>query len=128
MGFERVFRDINGVEWQVSFVTPTSSSTEGWLSFESGHLERRLMPVPKGWERVTIQRLEQMCRIATPIQRDQSMTASNDSLTPADELPEPTLDTMSADAAGTLHTVADDHVSVLANAWPTHPSRITFRG
>jgi hypothetical protein len=68
---DRTFRDINGIEWQVTHVAPAlpvSSADAGWLSFQAGWLERRLTPFPSNWQTATIQRLEQMCRIATPVQ------------------------------------------------------------
>ncbi len=135
MGIERVFRDINGIEWHVSHVGATSSNVaagetiDGWLSFEGGHhLERRMTPVPKNWHMATIQRLEQMCRIATPIQREQTLIVSHHSRIPGERIAESPVDTMPEGAERVAAKPVDGHVSVLANAWPTRESTITFRG
>ena len=65
---ERTFRDGNGIDWRVSCVAaPEQGATDlpaAWLSFESMWMERRLAPVPQNWQAATLQRLEQMCRIA----------------------------------------------------------------
>src|SRR4051812_9834572 len=98
MGIERIFRDINGIDWRVSHAAATAAPGAGWLSFQAGHLERRLTPVPTTWQMATIQRLEQMCRIATPIQRDQTANASDSARIPNEQVPEPTADTTSAEA------------------------------
>ena len=130
MGIERVFRDINGIEWHVSYVTPGDSG-EGWLSFESGHFERRLTPVSPSWATATIQRLEQMCRIATPREREQTAIVSNRVRMEVESVNEPLLDVAlpeSSEAPSSDVRGGEDHVSLLANAWPARESRITFRG
>jgi len=136
MGIERVFRDINGIEWQVSVVTsaipvPPVEGLDAWLSFESGHLERYVTPVPANWYKMTLQRLEQMCRVATPIQREQSAIASNRTRVVVEPMTEALVDTTpaeSAEAVASDSSSLDDHVSLLANTWPSGGSRITFRG
>jgi hypothetical protein len=135
MGIERVFRDINGIEWRVSYVTPTTAPTEGidgWLSFEAGkfHLERHLSPVPKNWHTATIQRLEQMCRVATPIQREESATASDRFEMLIEPMGEPMVDTTTDESSKAVASSgsAQDHVSLVANSWPASGSRVTFRG
>jgi hypothetical protein len=134
MESDRTFRDMNGVEWRVSHVpasTPASAIDDGWLSFAAGYLERRLAPVPKNWQASTIHRLEQMCRIATAVQRDQTAIASHRMRVGADAAPEPLVDTTPAEGSDVVAQTASalsDHVSLLANAYPARESRITFRG
>jgi hypothetical protein len=36
------------------------------LSFDSGSQRRRVCPIPAGWEEVSEERLDLLCRIATP--------------------------------------------------------------
>ena len=69
------FTDRAGKSWRVWFTRPRLSEVltilpgdwkEGWLTFESGDEKRRLAPVPAGWERLTPQRLELLCRMAEP--------------------------------------------------------------
>ena len=76
------FDDRNGEGWQVWRVVPGSSVLErsgwmegeyrnGWLCFESlatGE-RRRLAPVPENWESLPSERLELMCRVASPARR-----------------------------------------------------------
>src|SRR5215212_7124239 len=78
----RSFDDRNGEGWQVWRVTPASSVLErsswmegefrqGWLCFESLSTgeRRRLAPVPENWETLPTERLELMCRVASPARR-----------------------------------------------------------
>ena len=78
----RSFDDRNGQGWQVWSVVPGSAVLErsgwmegefrnGWLCFESlttGE-RRRLAPVPDNWEGLPTERLELMCRVASPARR-----------------------------------------------------------
>ena len=71
----RCFRDTSGVTWHVWKTVPGPLGRlpgfASWLIFESGTARRRLSPIPNGWETVASQRLEQMCRVAQPVdQRD----------------------------------------------------------
>ena len=78
----RSFDDRNGEGWQVWRVTPASSVLErsswmegefrqGWLCFESLSTgeRRRLAPVPENWETLPTERLELLCRVASPARR-----------------------------------------------------------
>jgi hypothetical protein len=78
----RSFDDRNGQGWQVWRVVPGSSVLErsgwmegeyrnGWLCFESlsSGERRRLAPVPENWESLPSERLELMCRVASPARR-----------------------------------------------------------
>jgi hypothetical protein len=69
------FTDRAGKSWRVWYTRPRLSEVltilpedwkEGWLTFESGDEKRRLAPVPTGWERLSPQRLELLCRVAEP--------------------------------------------------------------
>jgi hypothetical protein len=51
--------DERGVRWAVFAVIPSTSDSRptvrerfraGWLSFDSGHETRRLVPIPRGWQ------------------------------------------------------------------------------
>lgn len=72
----RDFRDGRGVSWRVWSTVPISGAVitagfeKGWLTFESdsGAL-RRLAPVPAGWEDVSNERLDLLCRAATEVPR-----------------------------------------------------------
>ena len=72
----RDFRDGNGLSWRVWSTVPISGAVinagfdKGWLTFESatGAL-RRLAPVPAGWEDVSNERLDLLCRAATEVPR-----------------------------------------------------------
>ncbi|HEY4305080.1 MAG TPA: hypothetical protein VGM82_11465 [Gemmatimonadaceae bacterium] len=133
MEIDRTFRDGQGIEWRVSQVpadAPATPSDDGWLSFEHGHMERRLTPFPKNWQSVTLGRLEQMCRVATPIQRVEGYLSARDRAD-IDATAEPVVDATPAESVEAV--IADmpsmnEHVSVLANAYPARQNRITFRG
>jgi hypothetical protein len=68
----RLFRDSQGIEWRVWSTVPSNMGAVapdmrgGWLSFDSGTERRRLTPIPPGWEEVSDDRLDLICRIATP--------------------------------------------------------------
>lgn len=122
---DRTFRDNHGIEWHVTEVPLASGDTNPWLSFEAGSMERRLFPFPANWHHSTIQRLEQMCRIATPIQREQSAIASHAMRVSPDTAGSADLPVEEGFAApGT----PSDHVSLLTDRWPTREPRVTFRG
>ena len=131
MEIDRTFRDVNGIEWHVSHVmpaTPASAQDEGWLSFVAGRFERRLSPVPETWHHATIQRLEQMCRVAKPIQRDETAGLSRSGLSGA-PVAESTVDTTPAEGSDVVDVPGlNDHMSVLANTYPVRENRITYRG
>ena len=71
----RDFTDSTGVRWRVWAVVPTNPASvnddlrEGWLSFDSANERRRVGPIPKDWEKMPAERLELLCRIATPGRR-----------------------------------------------------------
>ena len=120
----RTFRDINGIEWRVAH------ASEGWLSFAAGHLERRLTPVPTNWQTATVQRLEQMCRVAQAVQQTETSITSAHAAFSSEPAPEGTVDTTPAEGADVVvdETAVRDHMSLLANTWPASQARITFRG
>jgi hypothetical protein len=68
----RIFTDPRGVEWRVWSTVPSNVGAVapdlrmGWLSFDSGSERRRVSPIPPGWEEASDERLELICRIATP--------------------------------------------------------------
>ncbi|MGH7618994.1 MAG: hypothetical protein ACREPM_17375 [Gemmatimonadaceae bacterium] len=68
----RVFTDSQGVEWRVWSTVPSSAASvspelsDGWLSFDSGVQRRRVGPIPPGWESASDERLELICRVASP--------------------------------------------------------------
>jgi hypothetical protein len=68
----REYTDSNGVVWRVWNTIPSNSRSViaelggGWLSFDSGTERRRLGPIPKGWEEMSAERLELLCRVALP--------------------------------------------------------------
>lgn len=69
----REFTDSKGVEWRVWNTRPSISLLygeelrNGWLTFESAIERRRLAPIPGGWEEVSADRLELMCRAAAAV-------------------------------------------------------------
>lgn len=66
----REFNDSKGTRWTVWATTPdsrggvASAFLGGWLTFESGGVLRRLMPIPDDWEEAPQSRLEEYCGIA----------------------------------------------------------------
>lgn len=87
----REFTDSRGVEWRVWDVTPAQmhpvtrgedymgSLQDGWLVFESATEKRRLeAPYPKDWKKFPLQRLEDLCRHASPLLRRRPRTASGE--------------------------------------------------
>lgn len=71
----REFKDSNGVAWRVWTTIPSNARSvnpelgEGWLSFDSVAERRRFGPIPKGWEKMSAERLELICRVAVPARR-----------------------------------------------------------
>jgi hypothetical protein len=71
----REFTDSAGVAWRVWNTTPQpgavyeESHKGGWLTFESATTRKRLVPIPRGWEEATRERLELMCRAAEVVRR-----------------------------------------------------------
>jgi hypothetical protein len=67
----REFTDSKGVSWRVWTTEPgapnlvSADYRDGWLSFDSATERRRLAPIPKGWEDLSAERLELLCRTAT---------------------------------------------------------------
>lgn len=58
--------------WAVVPTNPSSVTDdlrEGWLSFDSERERRRVGPIPKDWEQLPAERLELLCKIATPGRR-----------------------------------------------------------
>jgi hypothetical protein len=135
MANERTFRDGNGIEWRVSCVAATTEvgpdAPSVWLSFESVWMERRLSPVPQNWQAATLQRLEQMCRIATPVQRDD--TVASPTVMVSSESEPASLSAVDATDGGEQEpslssTSSNERVSRLVDVWPAREARITFRG
>jgi hypothetical protein len=66
----REFVDGDGVMWRAWDTVPDRASTlppelaSGWLTFESHRGRRRLVPIPPGWDLLTDERLELLCRLA----------------------------------------------------------------
>lgn len=60
----RIFRDRQGVEWQVWDVFPSTDVRHtlegGWLTFQSDHEKRRLVPVPLYWATADDAELERL--------------------------------------------------------------------
>ena len=72
----KVFQDANGESWRVWNTVPVTGAVinpgfeKGWLTFESASgLLRRLAPVPAGWEELSPERLDLLCRAATNVPR-----------------------------------------------------------
>jgi hypothetical protein len=66
----REFTDSAGVAWRVWSTVPRADAVydeslrSGWLTFESADTRKRLVPIPRGWEDATPERLDLMCRAA----------------------------------------------------------------
>jgi hypothetical protein len=65
----REFTDGDGVLWRVWSTVPDmrgviSDMQSGWLTFESGQMRRRLIPIPPNWENSTVVELRAYCRRA----------------------------------------------------------------
>ena len=65
----REFTDAAGVRWRVwstmPFTTGVAGSMQrGWLTFESGELRRRLVPIPPNWENAADAELCRFCAAA----------------------------------------------------------------
>ncbi len=86
----REFTDSAGIKWRVWSTIPQAgavyeaSHKAGWLTFESATTRKRLAPIPRGWEEVTPERLELMCRAAEVVRR----TSGGSPLTPDPDAPE----------------------------------------
>ena len=72
----RKFTDQAGVEWAVRDHTSTNMPglLGGWLCFESATEKRRLLPIPRNWESASEERLNLLCRAATPVRRASEST------------------------------------------------------
>jgi len=79
----REFTDSSGLKWRVWSTIPLApkvyeeSLRSGWLTFESATGRRRLAPIPPHWEEASVERLEQLCRIA-PLARPTGNTPDPD--------------------------------------------------
>jgi hypothetical protein len=86
----REFTDSAGTAWRVWSTTPRAgavyeeSHKAGWLTFESTHTRKRLVPIPRGWEEASDERLELMCRAAEVVRRTSGMLP----LTPDPDAPD----------------------------------------
>jgi len=66
----REFTDARGNRWTVWSTVPARRSgvpielREGWLTFESGGIRKRLTPMPPNWEDASVARLELYCAAA----------------------------------------------------------------
>ena len=66
------FVDSRGVRWRVWSIIPSNARAvnpelrDGWLAFDSGTERRRVGPIPKEWEQMSPERLELLCRLASP--------------------------------------------------------------
>ena len=85
----REFTDALGTRWLVWATVPAPGGVlgtmrEGWLTFESNYARRRLIPIPRDWEEVSLERLERLCHTAVPVQRNSftSLKAVEDSSNP----------------------------------------------
>lgn len=143
----RSVRDTNGVVWQV-WEAVLEKNTETFdasrrdpianaacLVFKSGSARRRLMPVPDGWETASAQRLEQMCRIAEPIDPGvlAGLVASGQLLVTAIRSGTPSANPaeLVGAAIAAEHTVKPwsvDHVASNAYQPQTQRSRTSYRG
>jgi len=136
----RSFRDAAGVVWQVC-ETPNSTESEvasraGWLMFKAGDAQRRLRPIPHEWETVSPQRLEQMCRVAAPIDRGEvlrGLVESGQMLVTSVASPAPSapLSEETAAIAGQKRLArsgVSDPAALRAYQSPEPYSRTTFRG
>ena len=81
----RIFKDPAGTLWTVWDVIPGTHNpgtrqlqalpeemSGGWLCFESLAGKRRLYPIPAGWEELSEDRLDLLCRSAFPVGRSRS--------------------------------------------------------
>ena len=71
---QREFTDSKGTRWMVWSTTPTQGAVpgdmqKGWLTFESELERRRLVPIPRDWERAAPDRMELYCRAAQAVTR-----------------------------------------------------------
>lgn len=70
----RDFTDPLGTRWLVWATIPLPGGVlgtmrDGWLTFESSAVRRRLIPIPGGWEDASLAKLDLMCRAAIPVRR-----------------------------------------------------------
>jgi hypothetical protein len=82
----RRFKDANNIEWHVRDVVepaePARASRpqlaldsthfpryRAWLTFENEREERRLSPIPDGWDNLPPDGLERLLAQATPVQK-----------------------------------------------------------
>lgn len=80
----REFTDSKGITWRVWSTVPTAGMAagivpnQGWLTFDCGSARRRLIPIPRGWEDVSVDRLELMCRAAIAVNARSILPESGD--------------------------------------------------
>lgn len=66
----REFVDHQGRAWRVWSTVPsvpsaiTAGYEQGWLTFQAGDELRRYAPIPAGWEQLSDERLDVLCRVA----------------------------------------------------------------
>lgn len=70
----REFTDSLGTRWMVWATVPVPGGVlgnmrDGWLTFESSAVRRRLIPIPDGWEDASSAKLDLLCRTAVPVRR-----------------------------------------------------------
>ncbi len=53
----------------MSTLTLSGGFERGWLTFECQDRLRRLAPIPDGWERCAVERLELLCKAAEEVTR-----------------------------------------------------------
>jgi hypothetical protein len=88
----REFTDSAGIKWRVWATTPQAGVMygeglkAGWLTFESAGTRKRLAPIPRGWEDVSTERLELMCRVAEVVR----LASGTAPLTPDPDAPDDT--------------------------------------
>ena len=81
----RRFTDQAGVEWEVRDHTSANMPglLGGWLCFESATEKRRLLPIPRNWESASEERLNLLCRVATPVRKATQVSRVPSSHAPA---------------------------------------------
>lgn len=84
----RTYTDAQGGQWSVFEVSPQELRTgpaqryaapglcAGWLSFKSAAVSLRLAPFPRNWDLLSDDELQQLCRLAHPVDASRESPAT----------------------------------------------------
>ena len=89
----REFTDSTGVNWRVWPTLPGQKGAHpealrgGWLTFECANVKKRIVPIPDGWDELSVAELEKLCGSAQefrPWYLRRSKSGPDDQIDPQD--------------------------------------------